>query len=32
VVAEPTDGVWFELIVASTGECMEVEGASQSAP
>jgi Ricin-type beta-trefoil lectin domain-like len=25
----PTDSGWFELVVASTGECMEVDGASQ---
>jgi hypothetical protein len=25
----PTDNGWFELVVASTGECLEVEGASQ---
>ena len=25
----PTDTVWFELRVASTGECMAVDGASQ---
>jgi hypothetical protein len=25
----PTASEWFELVVASTGECLEVEGASQ---